>query len=481
MIPLWRRSSPPNFGITGPTSSSCRTQKEIPAGESCADIPDGVTLTVYPVAQPSLFDQEDKGTSPETFTVNIRGRAPLVDFIESALRDAGCAIIGRSSPGEAPFRISFLTPWGERIGIVAYAFTANSRLTKNRPGDEHRFQVKYGSKDGRSHNLWQDPFGLYTTVFVGINVEGGFFVGADPVLNSPTKFFISKEFKQEEVDRIFTNGWHAWEREQRRRESSDPVEVLVGGKKSEFLRYILFEREVLGEDQGHRQLIAERYGGWPMPSALLTTDGIIRDGFDTERDAERFGGGRYRRVAEGLTFSSLPPTVLHRLEREFDLGATEILELIAGAPRLKMAVRGWVAERHLQNALEKVDAVARVEPIEEDGQPDFRVELKRKRRPVLVECKNVLRTKDKHGRPRLDFMRTRASPVDPCSRYYSPEEFDVLAACLHASSERWEFAARRTSDMAPHRLCPGRLEHRVLIDASWERDLETVLLAAANA
>ena len=42
-------------------------------------------------------------------------------------------------------------------------------------------KVKYGSKDGRLHRLWQDPFGLSTTLFLGINAEEGFFVGADPV------------------------------------------------------------------------------------------------------------------------------------------------------------------------------------------------------------------------------------------------------------------------------------------------------------
>ena len=58
---------------------------------------------------------------------------------------------------------------GERLGILCYAFLANQVQTTNRPDDEHRFQVKYGSKDGKLHRLWRDPFGLYTTLFVGIN------------------------------------------------------------------------------------------------------------------------------------------------------------------------------------------------------------------------------------------------------------------------------------------------------------------------
>jgi hypothetical protein len=126
-------------------------------------------------------------------------------------------------------------------------------------------------------------------------------------------------------------------------------------------------------------------------------------------------------------------------------------------------------------------SVASVEVIEQDGQPDFRVEMRRGRKPLLIECKNVLRTTDRNGHARLDFMRTRASPADPCSRYYSPTEFDVLAACLHASTERWDFAARRTVELAPHRRCTGRLDNRLVIDEAWERDLSDVLVRAADA
>jgi hypothetical protein len=402
-----------------------------------------------PLESPELY---------ETFRVSSRGRESLRDFMESALRAGGCTLIHTSAANEAPFRLSFLTPWGERIGIVAYAFLANSRPTKNRPSDEHRFQVKYGSKDGKLHPLWQDPFGLYVTLFLGIDPEAGFFVGADPVLNSPTRFFISKEFKRSHVDAIEKSGWHAWERDQRRAAVSDPVEIFVGGKAEHFLRYVLFEREARGEEQGNRQLVAEEIANAALGSGLIT---------------------------EPFTLASAaPPAIsdrrLHALEREFDLGSDDILELISRAPRLKMAVRGWVAERHLQQRLESITDVKSVESIEADGQPDFRIEMRRGRHPVLVECKNVLRTTDRVGHPRLDFMRTRAALGDPCSRYYSPREFDVLAACLHANSGNWDFAARRTNEMLPHPTCAGKLSHRVIVDDAWERDLAAILTAASG-
>lgn len=97
---------------------------------------------------------------PRTYPVLAREREPLIRFIADALEGAGCRLIHRPPADRAPFRFTFETADGERLGIVAYAFLANRKPTKNRPHDEHRFQVKYGSKDGRLHEIWQDPFGL---------------------------------------------------------------------------------------------------------------------------------------------------------------------------------------------------------------------------------------------------------------------------------------------------------------------------------
>src|SRR5262245_51875099 len=121
----------------------------------------------------------------ETFRVQRRARSALLSFMKSALIKSGCTIIQSSPESEAPFRITFVPPWGGRMGIVAYAFLATKKVTTNRPQDEHRFQLKYGSKDGKLHEIWQDPYGLYTTLLLGINPQSDFFVGADPVLNSP--------------------------------------------------------------------------------------------------------------------------------------------------------------------------------------------------------------------------------------------------------------------------------------------------------
>ena len=393
---------------------------------------------------------------PEWFNVQEKDREPLVAFMVNALQAAGCRIIYRQRAKTAPFKITFETPEGERIGILAYAFYANKY--KNTPGkdvrppDEYRFQLKYGSSDRLEHELWQDPFGLYTTLLLGINHEQGYFVAADPMLHSPTKMFISVEFKQRHVDAILDRHWHTWEREQIRPQyEKKPVEVLVGGTSNSFLRYVQFEREAAGEDQGHRQLLAERVTPVMRPQ-----------------------GGIY-----------IPPLVpgperLHALAAEFEMGEDEVLSLIEGTPRLKMAVRGWVAEVHLSRYLQNLPGVEKCERLVLEGTPDIML-IYEGSRPLYIECKNVLRKRDKDGRARVDFQRTRASKTDPCSRYYSPDDFDVLAACLHAVSEKWEYQFVDPRLLDPHKTCSGKLSNKVLLDSRWDCPVADVLRAAACA
>jgi hypothetical protein len=407
------------------------------------------------IAEASLADYEE-------FRVNAKDRKPLVDFMLDGLKAAGCRIIHAPSPTKAPFRITFEAPDGERIGIIAYAFLANNRATKNRPGNEHRFQIKYGSKQviaapagskPKQHELWQDPYGLYTTLLVGINPDRGIFVSADPVLHNPTKFFISLEFKEAEAEQITQNGWFAWERD--RFSDEDPVEVLAGGTRENFLRCIRLEREALGEDQGHRMLLAER----PIltPAAARELPAAARAGAATPS-----------------------ATHLHVLAVEFELSEHEVLTLIGDTPRLKMAVRGWIAEEHLVRHLRGIPGVTDCTRLTTEGSPDVTLRF-RGSKPLTIECKNVLRKTTREGLPRLDFQRTRASKADPCSRYYRAGDFDIVAACVHAVTERWDFRYSQTSGLGPHPSCSGRLSSRVHLDKNWDTAAEPVLRAAVEA
>jgi hypothetical protein len=378
--------------------------------------------------QQSLFSP-----APRIYRVQRKDREPLLSFILHALRDAGCQILYSSPPTQAPFQITFETQDGERLGIIAYAFLANSRPTANRPADEHRFQIKYGSDFASLHEIWQDPCGLYTTLLVGINPELGFFVGADPMLHNPTRFSISIEFKQHRADEILRTGWHVWEREKIGL-PEEPVEVLAGGTASSFLSYLRFEREAFAEDQGHRQLLAEK--------------------------------------------ATRNRSTVHSLAKEFELSEREVLDLIESANRLKVAVRGWVAEEHLYRYLSTIPEVRSCSRLEGDG-PDLSVRLSDQRR-LTIECKNVLRKPGREGLARLDFQRTRAAKSDPCSRYYSPKDFDVIAACLHAVTEKWEFRFVLPTILESHKKCPGKLSSSVQVDDRWSSDPVEVLRAAAG-
>jgi hypothetical protein len=387
------------------------------------------------------------------YSVSRRDKQPLLEFILDALRNCGCRILCHSDAAEAPFRVSFEAPDGERLGIIAYAFLANRRITRNRPADEHRFQVKYGPKNDELHPLWQDPFELYTTLFLGINPAQGFFVAADPLLHSPTRFYISIEFKDDQVDEVMSNRWHVWERQKRVKSGlEEPVEIMIGGVAQSFLRYVRFERAAKGLDTGHRALLADKIA-----------------------ELERI---EISSAATGAT-PSPPSTELHRLAEELQLSQTEILDLIQSAPRLKMAVRGWVAEAHLVRQLGELPGVSDCVRLEEDGRPDVRIAFQG-HRPLYIECKNILRSTYADGTCRLDFQRTRASKADPCSRYYSPEEFDLVAACLHPRTERWEFRYALTADLDSHERCQGRLSNRARLDHRWSIDPLPVLKRALS-
>lgn len=389
------------------------------------------------------------------YRVSRASREPLLSFMLASLQGAGCRILFASDPGEAPFVITFETRAGERLGVVAYAFTATRTLTRNRPEDERSFQIKYGAKELDEHGepalhaLWQDPLGLFTTILVGIDPDPktGFFVAADPEMHNPTKFYIRLEFKDRHAEAITKGGWHAWERD-RRGPLAEPVETLVGGTKERFLDLIRFERAAHGLPPGDRQLLAERRELFSEAAALEEAA--------TARDT----------------------TALHPLVGEFQLTPDQILELIAGARRLKMAVRGWVAEEKLREALAATPGITTCERLDEEGGPDLRVRW-REGPPLTVECKNVLRKLNAAGLARIDFQRTRASKSDPCSRYYAPQDFNVVAGCLHAVTEQWEFRYILPGSLEGHLRCPGKLASNVLVSGLWSADPGPVFEAAA--
>lgn len=387
-----------------------------------------------------------------TYPVNANKRRPLVEFMLGALGEAGCKVLHVSGADRAPFVVTFETPGGERMGIVAYAFLATRTPTLNRPPDERSFQIKYASKESYEenlHDLWQDPMGMFTTLLIGIDPIGGFCVSADPVLHSPTKFFIRMEFKDEHVEEVLARGWFPWERQRRRMQGhSHQIETLVGARREHFLDLVRFERAVRGADPGDRYEIAARH----LRALPTSAAPRIRD--------------------EGLVSEA----ATHPLVKQFELSPDEILDLISGARRLKMAVRGWVAEEHLRGLLAATpDFMA--ERLDLEGAPDLRVSW-RGGPDLLIECKNVGRTMDRNGCAQIDFQRTRAAKGDPCSRYYQASDFDIVAACLHGVTERWDFRYVLPTNLAPHKTCAGRLASAVKVDGRWMATPEEIFQRA---
>ena len=265
----------------------------------------------------------------KSYSVSRADKRPLLAFVLKALEMRGCHAVYASEPNRAPFFIVFDTPSGERQGVLVYAFFANSKLTANRPPDERRFQVKYGSKLLKGVlEVAIDPRDLITTLFLGIDLVEGIFIAADPVMNTPAPMSRSIEFKDEHVELIRVHDWAVWERDRRPGKSkSRPTagledfrtEVLVGGKQERLLDLISLERLARRLDPGERHLLA-------------------------------------RRKIEVLRGS--PKALPHAVLKEFGIEPEALFDLIEGASRLKMAVRGWVAEQHLFDALQSLQGVS---------------------------------------------------------------------------------------------------------------------------
>jgi hypothetical protein len=371
-------------------------------------------------------------------------RGEIVARIEAALSESGAEVIKGGDPTVAPFEFTIRTPTGEQLELVCYAFTANKYGQAGRPVDEHRFQIKYGSDFDHYHHLYFDPSGKRVTLMFGVHLEMGLFVAVDPRMHNPTWFSSSIEFKTADLEKARTSRWHGWERERSdaRRKQTRPqenllTETVIGLRPDQFLRYVEFERVASGLDCGERLLLSDRIE---------------------------------KSLSQGPVLAPTPAR--HPLELQLGLPASDILDIISGAFRLAAAVRGGVAEHHLERHLRQLPGVRNVRHIIEDGKPDFEVEYRR--RPFLIECKNVL-ARTQQGLPKVDFQKTRASKADPCSRYYKPTQFQVLAACLHPITSLWEFRFAPTGTLAPHPKCIGRLASNVLVKEAWPDDLRVVL------
>jgi hypothetical protein len=59
-----------------------------------------------------------------------------------------------------------------------------------------------------------------------------------------------------------------------------------------------------------------------------------------------------------------------------------------------------------------------------------------------------------------------------------PSDFNVVAACLHAVTERWEFRYVLPTQLPDHRKCVGRISNLITVSDPWVSDPTRVFEAA---
>lgn len=377
----------------------------------------------------------------------VSGKRNLYEYLLEAVSSSGATVLFASEPTRSPVYMSVEaggSTRSETTGLLVYPFRCNPPPIKGRAKDEHRVQVRYGAEEtwGEDHAIGLDPPGVDVTLVLGVHLEAGIFVGLDPLRYDPLPMGISIEFKEADVKKAQRAGWHVWERENvagRRRETSrapQGIETLIAFKPERLLDYVRFERE----------------------ATRLQLDPPLRFRAATV-------------AAGGMTTIE---KARHMLEKEFDLSSQEILDIVVNRFRLRVAMRGGVAEHHLERALNRDRLIGDVVPIDEDGRPDFEVLLKDGRR-VLVECKNVSPRTYKDGAFRVEVQKTRASKGDPASRLYPRGHFDAVAACLFSATGRWEFRYKAARGLKQDERFPNRIAPLQRVDETWSETLSEAL------
>lgn len=378
------------------------------------------------------------------------------NFISTALAQCGCTILEEPPWDVAPFVYRVRTPAEETLRIVCYAFRAtkfkNTGKGGQRPDDEHRFQIKYGSSFSEYHHIYMPENDREVTLFFGIHFEESVIVAVDPAMHNPTWFSKSVEFKDSHIASIHAESWVGWERDrvaQGRRKQKHELnglsyqsEAVLGLTPDRFLDYILLERLTTAAPPGER---------------LRATDRWFRD--------SRLRGAGQSAEAERAA--------RHVLETEFGLSARQILDLLDEHARLRTAVRGSVAEKHLFEQLQAIPDLS-VEWLDEDGRPDFFVAYDGFE--DFIECKNTSARTYKDGRMKVDLQRTRAPKNNHCGRYYEPSEFGILAACTHAVTGAWDFKFAPTTFLPERPDCPGRIDCNIRVGGEYWTDRVTDLL-----
>ncbi|OIU88074.1 hypothetical protein [Microbacterium sp. AR7-10] len=366
-----------------------------------------------------------------------QNRADLHDFLVNAVEASGGRVLYASDASRAPVYLGVQLASDERIGMLVYPFRITDIATANRPPDEVRGQLRYGSEKSwlREHAVSRDVAGVDVTMILGIDPLAEVAVGLDANLWDPLPMGISFYLKRADVESTKATGWHVWEKRNRpgtkRADARSPLnlETMVAFTPPHLIDYARLERRAT----------ALRLD---PPLRFIAAQAIVEEGKNS------------------------PATGRHVLEEQFALNSEQILDIIGGRNRLAVAVRGGVAEYHLEQQLDACVDVHRSERLDVDAFHDFDVELV-DGRSLRVECKNVSPKSFADGTYRVEVQKTRASKADPASRLYRVDAFDAVAACLFSATGHWEFRFARTRDLDRHKSFADRLAPIQRVDSRW--------------
>lgn len=379
-----------------------------------------------------------RGYVPKLYKVQ-RSRQQIVDVLTAGIEASGARVVSCSFPHElvAPVFIGAEDADGHRYGMLTYPFTTTKKAIKNRPSDEHRFQIKYGEPSRvrlEPNPLGHDPAGVDVTLVVAVDPEREIVVGLDPLVYSELPMGVSNYYDDENANAALRDSWAVWAKEKRKTRTDqggswEGIEAMVGFRPDRLLDYARFE-------------------------ALATSLGL-ETGLRA-RLAEEFARSRVSR---------------HQLEQLFGISAATILDIVDSNFRLGVAVRGSVAEHHLGEQLRQDPTVAECIAIDEDGRPDFLVTLT-DGRILTIECKNALRETYKTGEAKVETQKTRDSGA---GRKYPFAAFDILAACMFSVTGRWNFRFQWSRHLTPWALDQSRIAAIQRIDDSWATSLEALI------
>lgn len=375
---------------------------------------------------------------PKLYRINST-RRPVIELLHRAVVESGGRVVSCSFPEVmvAPMFLGAEDEGGHRYGMLLYPFTTTRRRTTNRADAEHRFQYRFG--DPTRHRvdrnpLGHDPAGVDVTLVLAVDPERDLIVGLDPLVYAELPIGISGYYRDEHEGAVAKHGWSAWVKEKDKPrgelgERWEGLESMVGMRPARFLDYVRFE-------------------------ALATSLGLetaLRVSL-----ANEFSAGQIDR---------------HALEKLFGIDAATILDIVESNFRLGVAVRGSVAEHHLGRLLANERSIASFETIDEDGQPDFRVQL-HDGRELTIECKNALRETYKSGDAKVETQKTRDSGA---GRKYTFGSFDIVAACMFSVTGRWAFRFKWSRDLVAWSKDPTRMGAIQRIDDTWHDGIASLL------